>query len=125
MHPIIQKTLGGLSLQYYFRQFIFGLAIAALIFFMTTQGGRPMPLGVLFLITVNTLLYPYSRFVYESIISFIMGDNVFLVNAIFMLIVKLFTMFLCWSFALFVAPVGLAYLYFHHTRAEARIEESQ
>ncbi|MNG09819.1 hypothetical protein D3C84_932550 [compost metagenome] len=46
-----------------------------------------------------------------------MGDNLFFVNALVMLMVKLFTMFLCWAFAIFVAPVGLLYLYFHHRRA--------
>jgi hypothetical protein len=26
-------------------------------------------------------------------------------------------MLLCWSMALFIAPVGLAYLYYHHSKA--------
>ena len=118
MHPIIQKTLGGLSPQYYFRQFFFGLVVAAFVFFMSTQGGRPMPMGMLFFTVISTLLYPYSRFVYESIVGFIMGNNVFFVNAVFMLISKFITMVMCWTFALFVAPIGLAYLYYHHSKAE-------
>ena len=118
MHPIIQKTLGGLSPQYYFRQFFFGLVVAAFVFFMSTQGGRPMPMGMLFFTVISTLLYPYSRFVYESIVGFIMGNNVFFVNAVFMLISKFITMAMCWTFALFVAPIGLAYLYYHHSKAE-------
>lgn len=118
MHPVIQKALGGLSKQYYFRQFIFGLVIAALIFFMSTQGGRSMPIGMLLFTIVSTLLYPYSRFVYESIVGFVMGENVFFVNAIFMLATKFFTMAMCWVFAIFVAPIGFAYLYYHHSKAE-------
>lgn len=118
MHPVIQKTLGGLSPQYYFRQFFFGLVVAAFIFFMSTQGGRSMPIGMLLFIVVNTFLYPYSRFVYESIVGFIMGENVFFVNAIFMMISKFVTMAMCWAFAIFVAPIGLAYLYFYHSKAE-------
>ena len=119
MHPIIQKTLAGLSPQYYFRQFFFGLVVAALVFFISTQGDRSMPLSMLFLTAVSTLLYPYSRFVYESIVGFIMGDNVFFVNAIFMLISKFFTMVMCWAFAIFIAPIGLAYLYYHHSKTES------
>jgi len=118
MHPVIQKTLGGLSPQYYFRHFFFGLAMAAFVFFMSTRGGQSMPAGVLLFTVVSTFLYPYSRFVYESIVDFIMGENVFFVNAIFMLISKLVTMAMCWAFALFVAPIGLAYLYYHHSKAE-------
>jgi hypothetical protein len=117
MHPIIQKTLGGLSAQYYFRQFFFGLLVAALIFFTSTLNGRPIQIGMLFMIVINTLLYPYSRFIYESIVDFIVGKNVFFVNAIFMLITKFITMLMCWMFAIFVAPIGLAYLYYHHSRA--------
>ena len=116
MHKIIKTTLGGLSNQYYFRQFIFGMIIAAFIFLMSTHNGRSMPIGMLFFTIVNTFLYPYSRFVYERIISFFMGENVFFVNAIFMLILKFFTMLMCWTFAVFVAPVGLAYLYYHHNK---------
>ncbi|MDR0781872.1 MAG: hypothetical protein LBF16_14495 [Pseudomonadales bacterium] len=116
MHPIIRKTLGGLSLQYYLRQFMFGLVMAALLYFLTTQGGRPFELW--FFTLTSTLLYPYSRFVYESIVGFVMGENVFFVNALLMLITKIFTMFLCWGFAWFIAPIGLVYLYYHHTKAE-------
>jgi hypothetical protein len=35
MHPVIAKTFGGLSAQYYFRQFVF--ALAALIFYLSTN----------------------------------------------------------------------------------------
>ncbi len=118
MHPIIQKTLGGLSVQYFFRQFFFGIIMAGFVFFMSTQNGRPMPVGVLFYIIINTLLYPYSRFVYESIVGFIMGENIFFVNAIFMIFLKFITMTICWVFALFVAPIGLAYLYYYHSKVE-------
>ncbi|WP_374278354.1 hypothetical protein [Azonexus sp.] len=118
MHPVIQKTLGGLSTQYYFRQFFFGLAVATFVFFMSAQGDRSMSAGMLFFTVVSTFLYPYSRFVYESIVGFIMGENVFFVNAIFMMISKFVTMAMCWVFAIFVAPIGLAYLYYHHSKAE-------
>jgi hypothetical protein len=32
--------------------------------------------------------------------------------------VKIFTMVICWACAIFIAPIGLAYLYYHHTKAE-------
>ncbi|TXI35794.1 MAG: hypothetical protein E6Q69_00740 [Aquipseudomonas alcaligenes] len=117
MQDIIRKTFGGLSTQYYLRQLFFGGLLAALVIFMTLNGNKPIELGLIALLAVNTFLYPYSRFVYESIINFIMGGNVFFVNAIFMLIVKIITMTLCWSFAIFIAPIGLAYLYYHHSKA--------
>lgn len=75
-----------------------------------------IPTALFSLLVVNTLLYPYSRFVYESIMDFIVGDNLFVINAVLMLITKFLTMLLCWSFAVFIAPVGLVYLYFHHSK---------
>jgi hypothetical protein len=50
---------------------------------------------MLLMMVVNTLLYPYSRFVYESVMGFIMGQNVFFVNAVLMLAVKVVTMVIC------------------------------
>lgn len=70
-------------------------------------------------LAINTLLYPYSRFVYEGIIGFIMGNNRFFGNALIVLITKFITMALCYSFAIIIAPFGLGYLYYHHGKATA------
>jgi hypothetical protein len=116
MHPIISRSLGGLSFRYYFRQLFFGFVIAVLSIFMQNQTGRPLPVFVWVFFIINTFLYPYSRFVYERIIGFILGENVFYVNTIVMLVVKYITMSLCWGLALLIAPIGLVWLYFYHTR---------
>ncbi|GAA4408870.1 hypothetical protein GCM10011450_00920 [Advenella faeciporci] len=118
MHPVIAKTLGGLSLSYYIRQFIFGLIFPALFLFMQSQTTQPTSIGMLVFLVISTLLYPYSRFVYESIIDFIMGQNVFFINTVVMLITKLITMLLCWVCAIFIAPAGLVYLYFYHSKQQ-------
>jgi hypothetical protein len=117
MHEIISKTLGGLSPRYYARNLFFGLIFPALIITPAIQSGRGIEFGLIIFALVNTLLYPYSRFVYESITGFILGNNVFFVNAFVMLFFKLLTMALCWAFAIFVAPLGLAYLYFYHSKS--------
>jgi hypothetical protein len=38
------------------------------------------------------------------------------VNALLMMFVKLTTMALCWGYAIFIAPVGLAFLYYCHNK---------
>jgi hypothetical protein len=118
MHPVLSKTFGGLSSAYYFRQFIFGLIFPAFIILMMKQIGK-IDLSLIGIMTLNTFLYPYARFVYESIVGFIMGRNIFFINALFMLASKLITMLLCWGFAIFIAPLGLAWLYFHHSKTES------
>ena len=119
MHPVIQKTFGGLTPSYYFRQLAFGSLFLALNLWMMARYGHgqttKMVVSSIFFI-VTTALYPYSRFVYESIVGFIVGRNTFFVNVFFMMFVKLMTMALCWAGAIFIAPIGLAYLYYHHSK---------
>lgn len=116
MHPIIQKTFGGLTKQYYSRQLFFGGGILILFVSIMLTSPEPIKISVLILMIINTLLYPYARFVYESIVNFIVGENTFYVNALFMLFVKYLTMGTCWAMAIFIAPIGLMYLYYHHTK---------
>jgi hypothetical protein len=118
MHSIFSKSFGGLTRAYYVRQFLFGSLFTILICFMLahTHSGLWAKPEMLILSVVCSVLYPYSRFVYESVIGYIVGDNVFYGNAGTMLIFKFFTMFLCWWFSIFVAPVGLAYLYWRNSR---------
>ena len=124
MHPVIRKTFGGLSLGYYFRNFIFGLIIPAFcVFIFWDRGG--MPLNMTLMLAVNTLLYPYSRFVYESIVDFVMGNNVFVLPIGLMMLAKILMMIVCFGFAVFIAPLGLIYLYFYHTRQERLAQQEQ
>ncbi|MFJ2549525.1 hypothetical protein ACIOVF_24105 [Pseudomonas sp. NPDC087612] len=116
MQQFFSKTFGGLTPSYYIRQLIFGSLFAAFIIFMKARSPSGVTFDAISLALVCTLLYPYSRFVYESVIGYIMGSNVFFVNAALMLTVKVITMLMCWFFAIFIAPVGLAYLYWHHSR---------
>ncbi|EAA7274365.1 hypothetical protein B6G11_01825 [Salmonella enterica] len=37
---------------------------------------------------------------------------------IVMLMAKVITMCLCWIFSIFIAPVGLAYLYYYHSKGD-------
>lgn len=112
-----RKTLGGLNGSYYFRYFVFGALISFLVICIARQNPNGVNTSTYIFYIVNAILYPYARFVYERVIGFIMGDNIFFTNAIIMLGAKLITMVLCWMFSIFIAPIGLAYLYYHHTKA--------
>jgi len=115
MAGIINKTFGGLNRQYYFRHLFFALVIAAVMFWFKTAI-RPPSAALVVWLGINTLLYPYARFVWESIVSFVTGANVFYLPAIVLLIAKLITMLVCWQMSILIAPVGLAWLYWHHSR---------
>ena len=120
MHSILAKTFGGLSRQYYFRQLFFAALMAGLLFWVfsaanETHPDRAMPWWML----VFVPLYPYSRFVYESMVEFIVGDNVFFVSVVLMISFKIFSMLACLILAPIIAPIGLVYLYFQHSRNSA------
>ena len=118
MSSFFRKSFGGLSAEYYFRQFFFGFLLLLLFYYSYHDNPHPLPLKAHLLIVASTLLYPYSRFVYEGIVGFVLGDNFFFVNAWLMLMVKFVTMFCCWLFALFIAPVGLLYLFVRNSRRD-------
>ncbi|TCP97755.1 hypothetical protein EDC44_101138 [Cricetibacter osteomyelitidis] len=124
---ILAKTFGGLSKSYYVRQFLFGLLFYALILFfsreMWNSGNIQGSITTAIFGLISLLLYPYSRFVYESIVEYIMGNNVFMINAILMLIVKFIIMLICFYFSIFIAPIGLLYLYFYHSKKEKALTQ--
>lgn len=111
----VVKLFKGLTTEYFFRQLFFGVLMAGLIIYMDYQSENPK-YGLIVMASVNTLLYPYSRFAYESIIEFILGNNIFIHNGLTFFIWKFFTMFLCWGLAIFIAPVGLLFIYVYQRK---------
>ncbi|WP_236183649.1 hypothetical protein [Pseudomonas protegens] len=105
MGRFISFTFGGLSRGYYLRHLIFGAAFPVLMFALMAGAENPMGIIGVVLPILLTLLYPYSRFVYERVVAFIMGDNVFFVSTFLMIMVKLFMMLLCWALSPFIAPI--------------------
>ncbi|MFC0324055.1 hypothetical protein ACFFHT_10905 [Gallibacterium melopsittaci] len=118
----IGKTFGGLSKAYYFRNLFFGSLLYILLEVTIFNANKGVIDHKFILITLMLtgllLLYPYSRFVYESIVGYIFGDNVFFVNILLMFSIKIMTIGLCFAFSWAIAPVGLIYLYFYHTKQE-------
>ncbi len=113
MNLFLSKTFGGLTKSFYLRHLFFGTFFGSIILYKAFQTSN-VKIGAVAL--VSTILYPYSRFLYETIIDFILGNNQFSIPALIYLYFKLVTMLLCWAFAIFIAPLGLLFLYIHHTR---------
>jgi len=118
MSALFWRTFGGLAPAYYFRHFFFGLMFPVLMYFGNRDNLYPPGWQAYVYSAVSTLLYPYSRFVYESVVGFVLGRNVFFVNGGVLLVSKFVTMLACWVFAVFVAPIGLLYLYLRGSRVD-------
>lgn len=118
MHPVLARSFGGLPPGYYIRQFLFGLFFPVFLLLASTHGKAvlALPSHLQMILALDTLLYPYSRFVYESVVGYIIGDNAFIFPIILFGAAKLFTMLFCWAFAIFVAPIALVWLCFRGGR---------
>ncbi|MGK7609017.1 hypothetical protein ACSRB5_22500, partial [Salmonella enterica] len=68
------------------------------------QNPSGMMVGFVILFVINALLYPFARFVYEQVVWFIMGENVFVIRAIVMLMGEVMAMCLWWMFSIGIAP---------------------
>jgi hypothetical protein len=123
----IQDSIKSLSRQYYIRNFLFGLIFPSILYMGYSNGdlsaeAPPVFLAVLTTLSIiSTILYPYSRFLYETFIAYFTGNNTFYGNAFVVLFCKFFTMALCWAFAIIIAPFSLIYL---HLKIEDQYEIS-
>lgn len=122
---ILAFALKGLNPSYYWRHFVLGSIITIIISGLQIYVGITNPeisagteiigilsyiAGALFLL----ILYPFSRFAYESIVEFVMGNNVIISNALLFLTYKYisYAILLCFSFV--IAPIGMIILFFYN-----------
>jgi hypothetical protein len=111
MNQFFAKTFGGLTREYLIRQYFFGIIMGCLALMAHNSQPGGWTFNGVFSSLLFTALYPYSRFAYESVVEFIVGDNVFWGSALVMLGMKLITMLMCFVMGPLLAPLGLAYLY--------------
>lgn len=114
MKNVLKMSFGGLTKVYFLRQLFFGSLFFVAFLVLMIYSKKPVDFGLLGFLVVATLLYPYSRFVYEVVVEFILGDNVVVGDAGSMLWWKILMMSMCWIFSVFIAPVGLVGLFVYH-----------
>ncbi len=57
-------------------------------------------------------------FIYESVIGYMLSNNTFFVNSSVFIYTKLITMGICFFLSIVIAPIGLIYLSFYHSKQE-------
>ena len=115
MASFFSRTFGSLTNRYYFRNFIIGAIYCALLIFLLWGSKSSNKYIFMFLAVLNTFLFPYARFVWDSIVDFILGDNHFILGGnvlLFSMFLKLIILLFIWYFAIIIAPIGLLYLFF-------------
>lgn len=104
---IIQSSSNsGFSKTYYMRfvilGFVFSMIFALFCLFAVEISAAPLTL-ILFLLTANMLLFPFSRYTIDSMINFAYGDSMIIRSEVGSLAINFFL----WALAMFVAPFYL------------------
>lgn len=113
MKNFLRTLFTSLTLAYFIRQYLYARIVFAC-FVFAAQGTSSFSISLTLFMGLNFILYPFAMFVYDSFISLIMGNHVFLVNLLFFLLWSAFKVFLIYLLSLFLAPIGIAMLYFTH-----------
>lgn len=120
----IKDNFRTLKLSYLIRQYFFGLiilgayqAFTPLFFDEPTQYSFYLLVYYIF-IGVNFLLYPFATLVWDEIKNLIMGNNVFFVNAIALLIAKLIIKLFIFGFSVPIGLIGILYLWIVRKNAQ-------
>lgn len=120
MHQVIARTFGGLPRAAYIRHLLLCLPMPSLMLIWSSGAPNGLPGAFVLFLIANTLLYPYARFAYETVVDYIVGSNAFSIPIFLALFFKAMTMGLCWALATLVAPLGLLFLYMRQRTETAK-----
>lgn len=112
----ISRTFGALRPTYVIRAYVIGAIFFACILWLHLQTpdthsttDKVVMLAYLF---ACTLLFPFAKLVWDELRNVALGSNFFLMNAAILIFLKLVVNMMLWFFAVFVAPLGILYLWY-------------
>lgn len=109
MSHFVRTVVNSLPPFYLIRQYIFSGVVTALFYFSSPSTA---PTSFYVFLGVNFLLYPFAMFVYDSAVSLLMGDNVWITSGLFALIWGFIKILLTYFFSVLIAPIGILLLLF-------------
>lgn len=120
MTGFFSRTIGALQPAYVIRAYVIGFVLLGLVAWVRfhapdNHGETDRYLSLAYLFTCS-LLFPFAKLVWDELRDLALGGNVFFINGLIALILKVFINGLLWAFAVFIAPIGFLYLWFR-TRA--------
>lgn len=109
MSHFIRIVVTSLHPTYLIRQYIFSGVVTAF-FYFSNSGTSPTSFYVF--LGLNFLLYPFAMFVYDSSVSLLMGNNVWITSIVVTFIWGFIKILLIYFFSVLIAPIGIFILYF-------------
>lgn len=111
---VLKRIFGGLNTQYMVRAYVIGAVFYALMIFIAFQGEKGVgeKSAVLLYFGLCTLLFPFAKLVWDQIKGFILGETFLILPIVFLYPAKLIVNVILFSFAVFIAPFGMAFIWF-------------
>lgn len=108
-----KRVFGAVSGAHLVRSYLLGLIFLALFCWLFFKTARPMGETILTLgyFGICTLLFPFAKLVWDQLKSLVLGESIILMPVILLYPLKLIVNLILWFFAIFVAPFGLAYIW--------------
>jgi hypothetical protein len=112
MKKFLTVIFHGIDRTFLVRSYLISICMTVIIIYLLTHGTRMTTFAFLWM-GLNMVLYPFSDVVWTDGINFLFGNNIFLyqVSPVWIVVWKLIKVFLLYMLAVFIAPVGLIYVY--------------
>lgn len=108
---VLRRIFGSMDRQYMIRAYVIGSVFFVLLglgIAGSTDGQNRM--FVLVLMGINTLIFPFAKIVWDAFKGFVLGDTIIVQSVAVMFVTKYLVNGILWALAIFVAPIGVAYL---------------
>ncbi|EFS2023938.1 hypothetical protein I6R12_000748 [Campylobacter coli] len=106
MNPL--KVFSNVNLGWLIRHYIFGIIILSFFYFALPTHN----FYLFFTLIINLIFFPFACFVWEELKNMLLGDNVFIVNAIFLLLSKIIIKLILFMLAIPIGIIGFLILWF-------------
>ncbi len=120
-----QRIFSGVRTSYLIRAYIIGAIFFLLMasVSLSAQAKNGTPYGAITFAALSTVLFPFAKLVWDELRDLAIGNNMIFMNAILLFMLKWFVNAFLWTFAIFVAPLGVLYLWFRTRQPEVMVED--
>lgn len=111
----VKNIFRVLDTKWLIRHYIFAFAFTTFFLYSNGQYDANNVVVTLFMI-ISALLYPFAMFIYENVVSLILGDNVWFLPIFLLFIWKIVRFLVIFFLSLPIGVIGFIILYFKVNR---------
>ncbi|MFC0279932.1 hypothetical protein ACFOHK_15850 [Falsigemmobacter intermedius] len=109
-----KRILGGVNARYMVRAYLIGALFLALIIYTVMQGNKAAAgsAGTIAYFSLCLVVFPFAKLVWDELKALVLGDTFLILPMILLYPAKLLINVVLFSFAVFIAPFGVAYIWY-------------